>query len=111
MTYHDTSADIPFGQTPDASDEEENYFISMTDMMVGMLFIFIIMLMSFALLFRQQTDVQVKKTQEQSKKIEVAESVGQELDATEKRIRRRLDEIREANLLRLQLLTEVRDQL
>ena len=30
----------------------ENYFISMTDMMVGMLFIFIILLMSFALLFR-----------------------------------------------------------
>jgi chemotaxis protein MotB len=111
MTFHDTSSDTPFELTPDSSGEEENYFISMTDMMVGMLFVFIIMLMSFALLFRQQTDVQVKKTQEQSKKIEVAESVGQELDATETLIRRRLDEIREANLLRFQLLKEVRDQL
>ncbi|MCA1374335.1 MULTISPECIES: OmpA family protein [unclassified Bradyrhizobium] len=33
--------------------EDENYFISMTDMMVGMLFLFIIMLMMFALNFRK----------------------------------------------------------
>ena len=91
--------------------EGENYFISMTDMMVGMLFIFIILLMSFALLFRVQTDVQVKTTKEQSNKIEVAESVGRELDETESRISRRLDEIREASQLRLRLLTELRDQL
>src|ERR1051325_3478494 len=36
--------------------EEENYFISMTDMMVGMIFIFIIMLMYYALQFRDVTD-------------------------------------------------------
>jgi len=89
----------------------ENYFISMTDMMVGMLFIFIILLMSFALLFRHQTDVQVKTTKQQSNKIEVAEAVGRELDETESRISKRLDEIREASQLRLRLLTELRDQL
>ncbi len=33
--------------------EDENYFVSMTDMMVGMLFLFIIMLMMFALNFRK----------------------------------------------------------
>ena len=31
------------------TEEDENYFVSMTDMMVGILFIFIIMLMVFAL--------------------------------------------------------------
>jgi len=36
--------------------EEENYFVSMTDMMVGLVFIFIILLMYFALQFRQVTD-------------------------------------------------------
>jgi flagellar motor protein MotB len=36
----------------------ENYFVSMTDMMVGVLFIFIIMLMVFALDFRTKSDVQ-----------------------------------------------------
>ena len=38
--------------------EEDSYFVSMTDMMVGMLFIFIIILMSFALnLKKQETDL------------------------------------------------------
>lgn len=36
--------------------EEENYFVSMTDMMVGLVFIFIIMLMYFAMQFRDVTD-------------------------------------------------------
>jgi chemotaxis protein MotB len=110
MTYHE-AAELPSEGSSDSHADGENYFISMTDMMVGMLFIFIILLMSFALLFRQQTDVQVAKTRLQSNKIEVAESVGRELDETELRIRKRLDEIREASQLRLRLLTEVRDQL
>lgn len=36
--------------------EEENYFVSMTDMMVGLIFIFIILLMYYALQFHQVTD-------------------------------------------------------
>lgn len=36
--------------------EEENYFVSMTDMMVGLVFIFIIMLMYFVMQFRDVTD-------------------------------------------------------
>lgn len=39
-------------------DEEESYFVSMTDMMVGMLFVFIIMLMSFALNLREAQNTQ-----------------------------------------------------
>lgn len=46
-------------------EEEENYFISMTDMMVGVLFIFIIMLMIFAMDFREQTDEQERISEEQ----------------------------------------------
>lgn len=111
MTYHEATGEFVSERSSDTHGDDENYFISMTDMMVGMLFIFIIMLMSFALLFRQQTDVQVAKTKVQATKIEVAESVGRELDETESRIRKRLDEIREASALRLRLLTEVRDQL
>lgn len=36
--------------------EEENYFVSMTDMMVGLVFIFIILLMYFAMQFRDVTE-------------------------------------------------------
>jgi chemotaxis protein MotB len=44
--------------------EEENYFISMTDMMVGLVFIFVILLMYFALQFRQ-TSSDLKETTKQ----------------------------------------------
>lgn len=43
----------PFDDPP---VEEENYFISMTDMMVGLVFIFMILLMYFALQFRDVTE-------------------------------------------------------
>jgi chemotaxis protein MotB len=36
-------------------EEEESYFVSMADMMVGLLFVFIILLLYFALQFRQST--------------------------------------------------------
>lgn len=37
-------------------EEEESYFVSMTDMMVGLLFIFILILMYFALQFQKSTE-------------------------------------------------------
>jgi len=43
-------------ESHDHAIEEENYFVSMTDMMVGLIFIFIIMLMYFALQFQQVTE-------------------------------------------------------
>lgn len=48
-----------------ATDEEESYFVSMTDMMVGVLFIFIILLMYFALQLREETR-EIKDYQETS---------------------------------------------
>jgi flagellar motor protein MotB len=89
----------------------ENYFVSMTDMMVGMLFIFIILLMSFAFLFRQQTDTQEGATREQQGKIEVAKEVGRKLDELEARISQRMGEIQEATQLRSRLLAELKIQL
>lgn len=40
----------------EADEHDESYFMSMTDMMVGVLFIFIIMLMAFALNLQKETD-------------------------------------------------------
>jgi chemotaxis protein MotB len=88
--------------------EGENYFVSMTDMMVGMLFIFIILLMSFAFLFRQQTDA-TRATQ--TSKIEHANDIEWRLERIEERISRQIDEIRQATLLRQKLLREIDTQL
>ena len=60
-----------------ASDEGENYFVAMTDMMVGVLFIFILALVTFALDFRRTTDAQetaLKVAQEVAVKLEALEA-------------------------------------
>jgi len=97
---------MAFSESAGAQDhgEGENYFVSMTDMMVGMLFIFIIMLMSFALLFRQQTDA-TKATQ--TSKIEHANDIEGRLTELEKRITQQINRVREATLLRQKLLRDV----
>jgi chemotaxis protein MotB len=94
---------MAFSESTSAQDhgEGENYFVSMTDMMVGMLFIFIIMLMSFALVFRQQTDT----TSDRANEIE------SRLELIEERIRRQIEEIRQATMLRQKLLREIDAQL
>ena len=43
---------MTFDETHEAEVEEENYFVSMTDMMVGLVFIFIILLMYYVTQFR-----------------------------------------------------------
>lgn len=44
------------------AEQDESYFVSMTDLMVGMLFIFIILLMAFALnLKEQETELKVQE--------------------------------------------------
>src|SRR5579875_3416028 len=53
--------------------EEENYFVSMTDMMTGLVFIFIIMLMYFAMQFRDVTDQLAGANQTRSKILEQLE--------------------------------------
>lgn len=75
MTKFDTSVENEI--------EEESYFVSMTDMMVGLLFIFILMLMYFSLQYKKTTEnlqdaenarsqiLQELKKQLESKKIRV----------------------------------------
>ncbi len=50
--------------SPHITEEDESYFVSMTDLMVGMLFIFIIILMAFALNFREAEEKQDEINQE-----------------------------------------------
>ena len=52
------------------ASEDESYFVSMTDLMVGMLFIFIIMLMAFALNLRAQEDALTKANKTRSQMLE-----------------------------------------
>jgi flagellar motor protein MotB len=101
---------MAFSESAGAPDhgEGENYFVSMTDMMVGMLFIFIILLMSFALLFRQQTDA-TRATQ--TSKIEHADDIERRLEELEKKITQEIDRVREATLLRQRLLRDIDAQL
>ncbi|MFG1365659.1 OmpA/MotB family protein [Xanthobacter versatilis] len=86
------------------SEEGENYFISMTDMMVGVLFIFIIMLMVFALDFRTKTDVQEDA-------IEVAREVARKLDAMSGQVRSAIATVDASQQVRRQLLQDIESQL
>lgn len=60
-----------------SEEEEESYFVSMADMMVGLLFIFIILLLYFALQFRQTTDALTSAGQTRR---EILETLKERLD-------------------------------
>lgn len=90
------------------SEEDENYFISMTDMMVGILFIFIIMLMVFALNFRQQTDETAEIRDDQQTQVN---ELSQQIDELRRQIRDEIEELSEADRARGELLKEIKDKL
>lgn len=46
-----------------SEDDQESYFVSMTDLMIGLLFIFIIMLMSFAINYREAEEERQQHTE------------------------------------------------
>lgn len=60
-----------------SEEEEESYFVSMADMMVGLLFIFIILLLYFALQFRQTNDTLTSAGQTRR---EILETLKERLD-------------------------------
>ncbi|RCW87567.1 OmpA/MotB family protein [Phyllobacterium bourgognense] len=93
------------------AEEDENYFISMTDMMVGILFIFIIMLMVFALNFKQQTDVSVEQIKRLEEARRQAEIVAIQLDALKNEVRSELQQIDKSDQIRSILLEEIRSRL
>jgi chemotaxis protein MotB len=76
----------------DNDAEEESYFVSMTDVVIGLLFVFIIMLMFFAMRFQEATQRRDETTQKQNELIEdltesekarqqVLQSIGDFLDS------------------------------
>lgn len=85
-------------------DEGENYFVSMTDMMVGVLFVFIIMLMTFALDFRRTTD-----TQEDA--LVVAQQVAEKLDRLQGDVRGEIARLDQVAQDRQAMLSDIRRQL
>lgn len=87
-----------------AADEGENYFISMTDMMVGVLFIFIIMLMVFALDFRTKTDVNEDA-------IDVAREVARKLEDLRREVHEEISALDEAQQTRSRMLVDLERQL
>lgn len=92
-----------------AEEEEENYFISMTDMMVGVLFIFIIMLMTFALSFRTQTDISEEKLKRLQRAADTARSVALQLNSIQSQVREEIEKLDRADQVRAELLQKLRD--
>jgi chemotaxis protein MotB len=86
------------------AEEGENYFVAMTDMMVGVLFIFILMLMAFALDFRRTTDVQENA-------LKVAQEVAAKLDTLQSQIHAQMAQLDRAQQDRRKLLEDIRAQL
>jgi chemotaxis protein MotB len=86
------------------AEEGENYFVSMTDMMVGVLFIFIIMLMVFALDFRTKTDVQ-------DNAIDVAREVARKLEDLQQDVRAQISSMDRSQETRSKLLATLKAQL
>ena len=82
----------------------ENYFVSMTDMMVGVLFIFIIMLMVFALDFRTKTDVQ-------DAAIDASREVARKLEALQQDVKAEIASMDRSQEARRKLLTTLKLQL
>lgn len=92
-------------------DEDENYFVSMTDMMVGILFIFIIMLMVFALNFRQLTDETVQLSAEQMEQLNKANELAEQIAALRKQIANEIMELNKADQARNELLEVIKAKL
>lgn len=96
---------------PHGSEQDENYFISMTDMMVGILFVFIILLMVFALNFRTQTDVSDERLKKLEAAAQQAETVGQKLEGLQQQVRTEISNVDASAKVRAQMLEEIRARL
>lgn len=103
------------GSASQPHEEEENYFISMTDMMVGVLFIFIIMLMVFALNFREQTDSQADETAQlqaaASALSQEASRIAERLEALQAKVREEVGSLEAEQRVRNVLLDDIQSEL
>ncbi len=91
--------------------EDENYFVSMTDMMVGILFIFIIMLMIFALNFRTQTDANIELSAEQIEQLNRANDLAEQIAQIRLQIAQEIGKLNEADQARSALLSAIKSRL
>jgi flagellar motor protein MotB len=87
-----------------AAQEGENYFVAMADMMVGVLFIFILMLTGFALDFRRTTDAQETA-------LKVTQEVANKLDPLHTGVQLRIAQLDDALDDRRDLLQDIQKQL
>ena len=92
-------------------EEDENYFISMTDMMVGVLFVFIILLMAFAMNLRQETDTSQETIEQLRKVAHTAEEVKQEVQALQEQVSTEIASVSAAAAVKEELLTELQEKL
>jgi chemotaxis protein MotB len=85
-------------------EDDEGYFASMTDVVIGLLFIFIIMLMFFAMRFQQATQQQDQATQKQKQATE------QQIEVTERQ-KTLIDDLTDSEAARSEILESLKDGL
>jgi flagellar motor protein MotB len=88
----------------DGEEAEESYFVSMTDIMVGLLFIFIIMLMAFVLMLKEQ---ERKLETERQQTAETREDIL----TTIKTVRNEVENVRDLEQERTQMLRDIQTRL
>jgi chemotaxis protein MotB len=102
-------------QSTETVEEGENYFISMTDMMVGMLFIFIIMLMVFALNFKVSDDDSQKKqdclTDLLARNAHLTAEINDKVNRVQDSVRSQIEALEFAADQRRKLLNDIKTQL
>jgi|SRR5271165_2344371 len=83
----------------DGSDETgEGYFASVSDLMVGILFVFLLMLTVFALNFKDQGEIELKKYNEKKQEAETEKKLAQiETNRAEEETKRANDENKRAD--------------
>jgi|HigsolmetaAR206D_1030411.scaffolds.fasta_scaffold02039_2 Flagellar motor protein len=104
-------SDVSLAETDHHAEEDENYFISMTDMMVGILFVFIILLMVFAMNFRQQTDTSEDRIKRLEQVATTASVVQREISRLQEQVEEEIAAAAAAAELTRELLEQLRDRL
>ena len=104
--------------TNSAHQGDDNYLVSVSDLMIGLLFVFIIMLMAFALNYRQaenlsQTEAD-KQRLEQQRLIEQTEALRRErlrLENEKQRLEHAVERLTDNQVVRRDLLREIQETL
>ena len=92
-------------------DEDDTYFISINDMMIGLVFLFIIILMAFALNLRTAEDTADKTLAELRQERDQLEKERDRLRAQRDMLRALTTRLIDKDALRDQLLAQIRDRL